>query len=236
MSDENEQNAMTEKVVLLGESGVGKTSIIKQFVHHALDPDCATSITSQYTSKIVNISETNKAIRFDLWDTAGQEKYRSLARIFYKDARIIIFVYDITTKKSFESIKEYWYKQVNQSCLSNAIFVLVGNKIDLYLNSEVNDNEAMEYADSIGAIFQTTSAFTNKGIDVLFDHIGKKLLNPNYNYKSKSDIQKQLYEEKKVKQIKKDDLEDEDDNVKIPDIQKIKLNNNDTQKTNKKCC
>ena len=236
MSDENEQNAMTEKVVLLGESGVGKTSIIKQFVHHAFDPDCATSITSQYTSKIVNISETNKAIRFDLWDTAGQEKYRSLARIFYKDARIIIFVYDITTKKSFESIKEYWYKQVNQSCLSNAIFVLVGNKIDLYLNSEVNDNEAMEYADSIGAIFQTTSAFTNKGIDVLFDHIGKKLLNPNYNYKSKSDIQKQLYEEKKVKQIKKDDLEDEDDNVKIPDIQKIKLNNNDTQKTNKKCC
>ena len=123
MSDENEQNAMTEKVVLLGESGVGKTSIIKQFVHHAFDPDCATSITSQYTSKIVNISETNKAIRFDLWDTAGQEKYRSLARIFYKDARIIIFVYDITTKKSFESIKEYWYKQVNQSCLSNAIFV-----------------------------------------------------------------------------------------------------------------
>ena len=171
------------KVVLVGESGVGKTSIIKQFTVHSFDPDCAASISSQFSSKIVSISDTKKAIRFDLWDTAGQEKYRSLAKIFYKDAKIIMFVYEITNKKSFEHLQNYWYKEVKDNCLSNAIFALVGNKNDLYINTEVEEKEAMDWADSIGAIFQTTSAKSNIGIDLLFDIVGKKCLNPKYNYK-----------------------------------------------------
>ena len=236
MSEEGDNKCLDAKVVFLGESGVGKTSILRQFTSHQFDPECAASISSQYTTKTVDISGTKQAIRYDLWDTAGQEKYRSLAKIFYKDARIIIFVYDISSKKTYESLKDYWYKQVSQNCLPNTIFAIVGNKIDLYNNGEVKDNEAMEWADSIGAIFQTTSAMTNKGIDILFDNVGKKMLNPKYNYKSQLDKEKQLYEEKKGKKNKNDVLEEEDDPVKIPEIQKIKLNNNNANRPNKKCC
>ena len=204
MSEETQpnMNCVDAKVVLVGESGVGKTSIIKQFTAHSFDPDCQASISSQFSSKVVNINDTKKAIRFDLWDTAGQEKYRSLAKIFYKDARIIIFVYEITNKKSFEGLQNYWYQQVNSSCLPNVIFALVGNKNDLYNIAEVNEDEAMKWADSIGAIFQTTSALSNTGIDVLFQLVGKKFLNPNFDYKSEEDLKKQQYEKKKEDQMK----------------------------------
>ena len=237
MSDDGENiNCVDAKVVLVGESGVGKTSIIKQFTSHKFDPDCPASISSQFSSKVVNISDSKKAIRFDLWDTAGQEKYRSLAKIFYKDARIIIFVYEITNKKSFEGLQNYWYQQVNANRLPNVVFALVGNKSDLYNNSEVDEKEASDWADSIGAIFQTTSALSNTGIDVLFDNVGKKFLNPSFNYKKDEDKKKQDYEKKKEKQNKKD--EDEDDNVKLPEVKNIKLdstdNNNKPKK--KKCC
>ena len=237
MSEENENiNCVDAKVVLVGESGVGKTSIIKQFTSHKFDPDCAASISSQFSSKIVNISDTKKAIRFDLWDTAGQEKYRSLAKIFYKDARIIIFVYEITNKKSFEGLQNYWYQQVNAISLPNAVFALVGNKNDLYNNAEVDEKEAADWADSIGAIFQTTSALSNFGIDVLFDNVGRKFLNPDFNYKKDEDKKKQAYEMKKEKQNKNE--EDDDDNVKIPEVHNIKLNakNNKEKLRKRKCC
>ena len=89
------------KVVLVGESGVGKTSIIQQFTSGQFDPHRETSLSAQFVSKTVKIKELDKEIKFDIWDTVGQEKYRSLAKIFYKDAKAIIFVYDITTEYSF---------------------------------------------------------------------------------------------------------------------------------------
>ena len=85
----------TVKVVLLGESGVGKTCIIAQFTSGQFDPDTVTSLSAQFISKTVEFEEGQKAIKFDIWDTAGQEKYRALAKIFYKDAKAIILVYDI---------------------------------------------------------------------------------------------------------------------------------------------
>ena len=240
MSEETQpnMNCVDAKVVLVGESGVGKTSIIKQFTAHSFDPDCQASISSQFSSKVVNINDTKKAIRFDLWDTAGQEKYRSLAKIFYKDARIIIFVYEITNKKSFEGLQNYWYQQVNSSCLPNVIFALVGNKNDLYNISEVNEEEAMKWADSIGAIFQTTSALSNTGIDVLFQLVGKKFLNPNFDYKSEEDLKKQQYEKKKEDQKENKNNDDEDDNIQIPDVKNIKINdkNNNGKNKKNKCC
>ena len=86
----------TIKVVLVGESGTGKTSIIQQYAYKIFDPNCATSISSQYVSQVINFPDLNKSIKLEIWDTAGQERYRSIAKLFYKDAKIIIFVYDVT--------------------------------------------------------------------------------------------------------------------------------------------
>ena len=233
--DETKINNLEDvKVVLIGESGVGKTSIIKQFTNHTFEQNCAPSLSSQFTSKVINISDIKKDIRFDLWDTAGQEKYRSLAKIFYKDARIIIFVYEITNRKSFDSLQQYWYQQVNLNSIGNAIFALVGNKNDLYNRAEVKNKEAEEWANSIDAIFQTTSALSNTGINELFDILGKKYFNPKFNYKSEESQKKELYEKKKNRK-KEENIEEENNNV--AEVKKMKLDNkNHNKKKNKKCC
>ena len=121
----------TVKAVLLGESGVGKTSIIAQFTQGKFDPDCVTSLSAQFISKIVEYQNLNKAIKFDIWDTAGQEKYRALAKIFYKDAKVIFLVYDIVDAKSFNEIKTYWHSVVKANADPDAILALVEIKVIL---------------------------------------------------------------------------------------------------------
>ena len=244
MSDDEETEKLAEvKVVLLGEAGVGKSSIIKQYVTKSFDPDIDSSISSKYISKELEISDIDKKLKYNLWDTAGQEKYRSLAKIFYKDANVIVFVYSIDNIKSFEGLKNYWYEEVKSNCLSNVIFGVVGNKNDLYSQAQVNEQEARQWADSIGGIFQLTSAKTDSGIELLFQNLGKKFFNPDFDYKKEDEEAKKNYEMKKKEKEnkKKDDDNDNDDVVKIPEVKRIKLNNKDiTKKNNNKkkggCC
>ena len=127
------------KVVLLGESGVGKTSIISQFTTHKFDPHRETSLSAQFTSKSLDFPDLGQSIKFDIWDTVGQEKYSSLAKIFNKDAKVIIFVYDVTTENSFQSLKNYWYDETKSNWDGTPILTVVGKKIDLYNEIKVNN-------------------------------------------------------------------------------------------------
>ena len=185
------------KVVLLGESGVGKTSIIAQFTTGNFDPDVVTSLSAQYVSKTVEYDNLQKAIKFDIWDTAGQEKYRALAKIFYKDAKVIMLVYDITNAKSFEELKSYWYEMIKQNADSDAIIAIVANKNDLYDSQQVKDEEAREFANSIKAIFHSTSVKSDSGITSLFDNIGQKYFNPDYDCSALDQRQTEEYLRKK---------------------------------------
>ena len=178
----NEPEAI--KVVLVGESGVGKTSIISQFTAHKFDPHRETSLSAQFISKTVEFQDLGKAIKFDIWDTVGQEKYRSLAEIFYRDAKVIVFVYDITTAYSFEELKKYWYEETKTKSTGKHLLAVVANKIDLYNDQKVSNNEGMAFAEEIGAIFQTTSAQSDSGISTLFDNIGKTYLVPGFDYRA----------------------------------------------------
>ena len=180
----DEESPIPVKVVLLGESGVGKTSIISQFTSNKFNPRCPTSVSAQFISKKMAFPQYNKTLKFDIWDTVGQEKYRSLAKIFYKDALIIIFVYDITIEFSFTAIKDFWYKETFENADNEPILALVANKSDLYKDEKVPNNKGKAYADEINAIFQNTSALSNSGIDVLFENLGNKFLNPNFDYKN----------------------------------------------------
>jgi small GTP-binding protein len=236
--DENVNNILDAKVVFLGETGVGKTSLIRQYINHAFDESCNSSISSQFCSKTVNIPKVKKLIRFDIWDTAGQEKFRSLARIFYRDAQIIIFVYDITTRLTFEAIQQYWYEEVKANCTNKAVLAVVANKYDLYSEKKVEDKEAIEWADKIGAIFQWTSAKSNKGINLLFENTGRKFLNPKFNYKKEDDQDRLLYEKKKLttKENNKNDDEEDNTDIKIPETQSVKLKKNPPKQKTKKCC
>ena len=172
------------KVVLLGESGVGKTSIINQFISKKFNPKMSTSVSAQFTSKIMEFPEQKRTLRFDIWDTVGQEKHRSLTKIFYKDAKIIIFVYDITTEYSFNALQTYWYTETVDNTDGEPIYAVCANKYDLYDKAVVKTEDGKKFADKIKAIFQNTSAKSDTGINILFENLGKKIINPNYDYKN----------------------------------------------------
>ncbi len=127
MEDENYEgeNAKGVKVVLIGESGVGKTSIIYRFINNTFEEGLETTTGASYAGKDMVFKDyQNKVLKFEIWDTAGQEKYRALSKIFYKDASIAILVYDITNEDSFEEIKNYWIDQIKECAPKN-----IGNKL-----------------------------------------------------------------------------------------------------------
>ena len=211
------------KVVLLGEAGVGKTSIIHQFTYHKFDPHCISSISAQFISKTIEYQGYG-AIKYDIWDTAGQERYRSMAKIFYKDAKVIIFVYDITSESTFDGMKDYWYEQTKINCERDAILAVVANKNDLYGDQVVSDEIGQNFADDIGAIFQSTSALSDSGIGKLFDNIGKKIIDPDYDYKD-SDKKAKANFDKKQKNPKDDENE-----------KRVKLGEKNNNNNKKGCC
>jgi len=108
---------LTCKVVIVGECGVGKTSIISKFLDTNFNSSPDSTKGANYASKELIYKEYNTKLKFDIWDTAGQENFRSLASIFYRDASIAILVYDITNKQSFDEIKKYWYNQIKENTL-----------------------------------------------------------------------------------------------------------------------
>jgi small GTP-binding protein len=113
--DDDDEGAQTCKVVLLGESGVGKTCIIARFINNTFEENLISTTGASYAGKTMTFDEFGgKSIKFEIWDTAGQEKYRSLTKIFYKDAGAAILVYDITRQDSFDEIKKYWLQQIKE--------------------------------------------------------------------------------------------------------------------------
>ncbi len=180
---DSEKKAPNVKVVLLGDSGVGKTCLITRYISETFEQNTASTNGASYASKNVNYDKLKKTITLDIWDTAGQEKYKALTKFFYKDAAIAILVYDITQKDSFESIKSYWYEQVKENGEKTVVLGIVGNKSDLYEQEEVPENEARQFAQSIGAIFALTSAKMNTGVDALFEDAGNKYLDPSFQQK-----------------------------------------------------
>ena len=173
------KNTITCKVVLVGDSGVGKTCIIQRYVNKEFSENTESTIASSYTYKMIDYNKYNKSISFDIWDTAGQELYRALAKNFYLNASIGILVYDIRRKDSFDSIKDYWYDQLKNSGEENIVFGVAGNKCDLFQEEKVTEKEAKEFANQIGAVFQLTSCKESIGIDELFEELGRKYLEKN---------------------------------------------------------
>ena len=107
------------KVCLIGESGVGKTSIINRYISNTFNPEEESSNSSQYYQKKISLKDL-RSLNLDIWDTAGKEKFRSLTRIFYKDAPVLILVYDISRRASFEELKNYWIPNIKVNATPNA--------------------------------------------------------------------------------------------------------------------
>ena len=147
------------KLIIIGDSGVGKTSIIQRYYEDSFNENSQITLKAHFLEKEVIISD--RKIDLELWDTAGQEKYRSLTQIFVKNSKIIIFVYSVVSYKSFESLN-FWYDFVKKEIKPNTILGLAGNKTDLIFENdfkeEVSEEAGKEFADKIGASFALVSA------------------------------------------------------------------------------
>ena len=180
------------KVALLGNSNVGKTCIITKYVKETYDEKTTSTIGASSIEKTLQRGKNEYTL--NIWDTAGQEMYQSLGKYFYKDAYIIILVYDITSQESLEGLKKRWYPDLQiygENCVVTAV---VGNKADLFENDDLaNEEEARDFANEIGAIFKLVSAKSGSNIDKLFDNLLDKFL--------EDDIQEQVKEIEKNKKM-----------------------------------
>ena len=172
MSEKNE-NEMECKLVFVGESSVGKTSLINQYIKNVYNDNGISTVGCDKFTKQLNLDDSKK-IELVIWDTAGQERFRALNSIFLKGANIVLMVYDITNRHSFEEIKNYWYQTIIEKVNGKFILGLAGNKSDLYESSQVPIEEGKDYAKKINAIFSETTALNLNSIQDLINSLVKE--------------------------------------------------------------
>ena len=169
MEDDNDPEAI--KIILIGDSGTGKTNLITVAAGYEFNSNSLTTRACSYIQKIYKIN--NAEYKVNVWDTIGQEKYRALTKIFVKESKIVIFVYDITNRNSFDSLP-FWKKIVDELLTDTPILGVVGNKMDLYVDEQIKSDEVEKYANEIGAKLLLTSAKTDS---TSFSNFLQELLN-----------------------------------------------------------
>ena len=162
------------KIVLVGENKVGKTNIISQFISHTFQEQYQQTAGASFSTKFIPIDDKN-SFKYDIWDTAGNEKYRPLTKVFIKDADAVILVYDITREYTFDEIKNYWIDETRKNSKPSCVLALVANKYDL-IENEVDEEKSLLFAEDKKAMFFHTSAKKEISINNLFYKLANKLL------------------------------------------------------------
>jgi len=191
------------KVILVGEPGTGKTCLINVATGRDFIENSESTIISTYITK--TIVKDNCEYFLNLWDTAGQEKYRSMTKIFTKNSNIVIFVYAINNKQTFDEMKSYWVKTIKESLGDEPILGIVGNKNDLYIKEEIKEEEGRNFANEIGAKFKLVTAkedpngFISFLEELLDEFLSKKGIDvqKNDNINISKDTEKQISKKKK---------------------------------------
>merc|ERR1711907_611457 len=160
------------KLVLLGDSAVGKSSLVLRFVRGQFFEYQESTIGAAFLTQTLTLQDTT--VKFEIWDTAGQERYHSLAPMYYRGAAAAIVVYDITNRDTFQRAKQ-WVKELQRQGNPNIVIALSGNKSDLNSKRKVEPEEAESYANDNGIFFMETSAKTATNVNELFVAIARKL-------------------------------------------------------------
>ncbi len=230
---ETESYDLLFKLILIGDSAVGKSNILLKYLKNEFDKNSRATVGVEFGTK--NILINGKKVKIQIWDTAGQERYRSLTKIFYKNSSCAILVYDITKKQTFDELKNYWIGQIKESAPKDIMLAIVGNKEDLLDKEQVDENEARDFAKENNALFFSTSAKNSNAINQLFIDIGKKYTGWNSNAKIELNKEKNDNENKKINEEINNDNEENNENKTRKKNTTIKLKQSDKDKK-KGCC
>ena len=200
------------KIILIGPIAVGKTSILSRYISNEFNTDHRCTIKSDFKIKTVNINNSAQA-KLNIWDTCGDEKFRSITKQYYRNAHGILLVYDITDRTSFENIN-IWAEDIKNNAPADCVVVLVGNKSDLTNKRVVSPQEGKKTADELGYLFNEVSAKNGDNIFLLFGNISEAII-------------EQLEKEKNY-------LNNENKNIKYLD--ELELVNKREVKKKKSCC
>ncbi|KAK7319998.1 hypothetical protein RJT34_04727 [Clitoria ternatea] len=183
------------KLVLLGDMGTGKTSLVLRFVKGQFSEYQESTIGAAFFTQVLSLTEAT--VKFDIWDTAGQERYHSLAPMYYRGAAAAIVVYDITSMDSFVRAKK-WVREVQRQANPSLIMFLVANKADLEDQRRVGNEEGEEYAKENGLSFLETSAKTAQNVNELFYEIAQRLAKAKPSRQSGITLHRRIQENRRL--------------------------------------
>jgi small GTP-binding protein len=179
------------KYIIIGDGGVGKSNLLLRYAHGQFNPEYQVTIGVEFGIKDVDIG--NNTFRIQIWDTAGQENFKSITRSYFKNSICAIICYDITKKESFDNVTS-WIEDCKTQCYKSVHMVLVGNKTDLNERRVVSTDEGKELADKLGISFYETSAKTGKNVDKVFEEslneISKQIDQGKFDFEDECGITK----------------------------------------------
>ncbi|KAL2747177.1 ras-related protein RabJ [Vespula maculifrons] len=161
------------KVVVLGSQGVGKTSIVRRYIENVVNRPINPTVGASFFTCKLNIADTE--VKLQVWDTAGEERFKSMAPMYYRNANAAMLVFDVTRYNSFTAIKN-WVTELKRNVEEQMVLTVIGNKSDLFNDREVDSEEGRFYATKIGATYHETSVLHNDGIENVFLAIAKGLI------------------------------------------------------------
>ena len=166
------------KILILGDSFVGKTNMLKRFLQNEFDMNTKETVGVEFGSKNFKMGENEDVIKAQIWDTAGQERYRSVTKAYYKGAKGALLVYDITRKSTFENI-DNWLIDLRTNADKDILIILIGNKSDLVENREVSKEEAQTKAEQYNIAYLETSAKSGDNIAKAFTELVEQVYKAN---------------------------------------------------------
>ena len=198
MSTTDQDYEFIFKVLLLGNSNVGKSSLFLRFVDDIWNDTFVPTIGVDFKIKTFEID--SKKIKMQIWDTAGQERFKNIIASYYRGAHGILLLYDVTDKDSFKNLSN-WLIEIEKNASKNVLKVLIGNKSDLEDKRLVSYNQGKEFADTYGLKFIETSAKKNLNVNEAFETLGRELMSASADKKITSQKQN-----KKISVAKAQDL------------------------------